>query len=281
MFPIRVPIPAIFAPAFFSLNMIIPLQVIPVKTAPSAYSNKIILGLTCARTLRILLTVVFPASETRTCDTSRSDLFNSSLFHHVHGTRSLSISSNSSHLPMVTPPSSTSLTEPVNSLSASRHMIKLTLPKSQSYSFITYSPSMVFRFMSPATADRNSLHSSSDLSERCSTSSCTSHQDIIRKPMANPKEPTRLSNSTCDIIAPISKITGLNYSRSPNSPTTTLPMPQLVFHHFSPTRAITQSLTLILSAMSLQPALASSLLTLTSSITIWQNPSSSLKSATR
>ena len=77
MFPILVPTPATSAPAFFSLNTIILLQVILVKTALLAYSDKIILGLMFVLKLGILLTVASLASETRTHDTSRSDLFNS------------------------------------------------------------------------------------------------------------------------------------------------------------------------------------------------------------
>ena len=165
-----------------------------------------------------------------TCDTSCSDLCNNSLFHCVHGIPFPSTSLNSFLLPTATLPSSTLLTKPVSSSSASWHMIKSMLPKLQSYSFIMYSPSTVYRFMSLVTTDWNSLCSSSNCLECCSTSSYTSLQDIILKLMASPKEPTKPLNSTCIIIAPISKTTGPIYFRSPNSLTTMLPMLQLVFH---------------------------------------------------
>jgi hypothetical protein len=262
---------------FSNSSTIIPLQAILVKIEHSSSSDSIILGLTSALTLRTLLTVVSPASETRTLAISHSDLFNNFRFHLDHGIPSLSTSLNSSLRRKGILPFSTSSIAPVSSSLASRHTTRSTLQKLPSYSFTTYSPSMVFRYMSPATAVRNLLHNSSDLLERCSTSSSTSPRDIIRKPTASLKELTRHLNSTSDTIARINKTTGPTYSRLPNLLTITLQTPRLVSHLFSPIKVTTPFSTFTQNAMLLHSALVSSQPTLMNFTSTWPILSSSLK----
>jgi len=158
---------AISTPMSYNSNMITRLLVIPAKVACSSSSDSIMFGLMSALMLRILLIVVSPANATRIPAISPSDLFNNYPFLLNPGILSLLISSNNPCHPKVTLPSSILLIALASNSLVFRHTTKLMLQKSQDYSSITYSPSMVFLCMLHAIVVWNLLHNSSDHLERC------------------------------------------------------------------------------------------------------------------
>ena len=165
MFPTLVPLLAISALVSSISSMIIQLLVILAKVACSSYSDSIMFGLMSALMLRILLIAVSPANTTRIPTISPLDLFNNYPFLLDPGTLSLLISSNNSHHPKVTLLSSILSIALANNSSVFQHTTTLTLQKSQDYSSIMSSPSMVFLCMLHAIAVWNLLHNSSNCLE--------------------------------------------------------------------------------------------------------------------